>query len=485
MGLMQSSLILGFARLTNYAVMFVTPLILVRMLDVETYGEYREFLLYSTILASLFALDIRSNLNFIVSKRPLDAPLATSQTLCMLLLTTSVGLGIFVLGKHWFLMKASFDFVVPLVVYVFFVINFDVLENYWLGKQQPRNVLLFSTTRVLARVSVVIGATLVTRDLLTIIWSIVALEVLKGFICLLILWRLKLLVVGLDRELLKEQLRYIVPLSMAGLLFFANEKIGHLYISATLGASALAVYTVGTYQLPIIAIVRSAVADTLFPVMVKHSAMNSHEGMDLWKIANLYYCFLVFPAFAILFFYAEEFITLLFTDAYIAAVDVFRVALLVMLRQSFEMGTPLRAANANRYMLLGNLMAMSCNLPLLYFLSKTIGIAGAAVAWMVGDLVLSGFLANRILARYKITIAQLALWSQTFKVIAAAALAAPILFVGRAISESLVMVILSSLIYALAYMLIAKQMHIREIDLLMGRVADAARPLVLRMRGRA
>lgn len=141
MGLMQSSLILGFARLTNYAVMFVTPLILVRMLDVETYGEYREFLLYSTILASLFALDIRSNLNFIVSKRPLDAPLATSQTLCMLLLTTSVGLGIFVLGQHWFLMKASFDFVVPLVVYVFFVINFDVLENYWLGKQQPRNVL--------------------------------------------------------------------------------------------------------------------------------------------------------------------------------------------------------------------------------------------------------------------------------------------------------------------------------------------------------
>ncbi|MCB1966068.1 MAG: polysaccharide biosynthesis C-terminal domain-containing protein, partial [Candidatus Accumulibacter sp.] len=168
-----------------------------------------------------------------------------------------------------------------------------------------------------------------------------------------------------------------------------------------------------------------------------------------------------------------------------AAVDVFRVALLVMLRQSFEMGTPLRAANANRYMLLGNIMAMSCNLPLLYFLSKTVGIAGAAVAWMVGDLVLSGYLANRILARYNITIAQLALWSQTFKVIAAAALAAPILFVGRAISESLVMVILSSLIYALAYMLIAKQMHIREIDLLMGRVADAARPLVLRMRGRA
>lgn len=480
MGLMQQGLILGFARLTNYAVMFLSPLFLVRMLDVQTYGEYREFLLYTTIAASLLGLAIKDNINYMVSRQPQAAQVVVSQTLWMLLLTTSVGLGILVLGQRWFLMKASFDFLLPLVLYVFFVINFDILENYWLGKQQARNVLFYSTARVIARFSVVLGSTFLSRDLPTIIWSIVALEILRTTICLYILLRLKLVAFKLDRAILKEQLRYIVPLSAAGLIFFANEKIGHLYISVTLGASALAVYTVGTYQLPIISIVRSAVADTLFPEMVRHSSRNSHEGLELWKVANLYYCFLVFPAFAIMFFYAEELIALLFTDAYQAAVDVFRISLFVMLRQSFEVGTPLRAANQNRHMLWGNIMAVLFHLPLLFILTREIGIAGAAIAWMVGDIVIFTYLATTILVTYRIKIAQLALWSQMLKVVSAAALTAPILFLGSAISDGLLPVILTSLLYSATYLLIAKKMHITEIDLLLERLAAVTKPLTAR-----
>ena len=61
------------------------------MLDLQTYGQYREFLLYATVLFGLLSLAIKDNLNYIVSVRPADAPIATTQTLLMLLATTTLG----------------------------------------------------------------------------------------------------------------------------------------------------------------------------------------------------------------------------------------------------------------------------------------------------------------------------------------------------------------------------------------------------------
>ena len=56
-----------------------------------------------------------------------------------------------------------------------------------------------------------------------------------------------------------------------------------------------------------------------------------------------------------------RFVTTLFTDQYVAAVPIFRIFLLIMLRQCFEMSTPLRAMNENRYFMIGNLVAILVN----------------------------------------------------------------------------------------------------------------------------
>lgn len=468
MNLLQSSLVLTFARLTNYAMMLITPLVMVRLLDVTTYGQYREFLLYATVLVAVLALAIKDNLMYLIPRRPSDAETATSQTIGMLLVTSTLGLFIFSFGRDWFLSRASFDFALPLMLYVFFFINFDVLENYWLAKQQARHVLIYSTLRILARVIVVVGATYAFRDLESILYCTVVLEIIKAGICLYLLWRLRLLVFRIDRSLLMEQLRFIVPLSGAGLLFFLNEKAGQLYISTVMGATALAIYTVGTYQLPVVAIIRSAVSDTLFPEMVRHAANDSMEGLDLWRMANVYYCFLAFPIFMVLFVFADLFIVTLFTESYREATGVFQIALLVMIRQCFEMGTPLRAANANRHVLWGNVIAVLVHLPLLFVLSKAIGILGAAVAWLIADLIISAYLASRIMAKYDIGISGLALWPQVFKLAGAAILATPPLVMAAELaSGSLLAALGASIAFGALYIFLVKKIGVTEIDALL------------------
>lgn len=465
MNLLHSSLVLTFARLTNYAVMLVTPLVLVRMLDVSTYGQYREFLLYATVLVAILALAIRDNLMYVVPRQPESAETAVSQTIGMLLVTSSLGMLVFFIGRDWFMAKASFDFAVPLMLYVFFFINFDVVENYWLARQQARHVLIYSTLRILARVIVVVGATYYFGDLKSILYCTVVLEILKSLVCIYLLWRLRLLTLRIDRVLLMEQVRFIAPLSGAGLLFFLNEKAGQLYVSTVLGASALAVYTVGTYQLPIVAIIRSAVSDTLFPEMVRHAANDSTEGLDLWRLANVYYCFLAFPVFMVLFVFADLFIVTLFTEAYREATGVFQIALLVMIRQCFEMGTPLRAANANRHVLWGNIIAVVVHLPLLFVLSKAIGILGAAVAWLVADLAISAYLASRIMERYNIRLTGLALWPQVFRLALASILAIPPLMLATFFAHgSLIAAFGASLTFGGLYIWLVRKIGVPEIN---------------------
>lgn len=481
MGMIQSSLILSFARLTNYVVMLATPLLLVRLLDMEAYGQYREFILYSSVLISFFVLAIKENLIYFIPRYPEKADIATSQSIGMLVVTSVIGSIIFLAGSDWFMAKASYDFAMPLLVYVFFFINFDVIENYWLAIQEPKKVLFFSTLRVFFRVMVVLVTAFAFRDLWSILYSIIGFEIVKSAICIALVLKNRLVTLRIDHTLLKEQLRFIVPLSAASLIYLVNEKAGQLYLSAEMGAAALALYTVGTYQLPITSVVRSAIADTLFPEMVKHAASGSQEGLALWRTANTYYCFLVFPVFAVMFVYAELIIVTLFTATYREAADIFRVALLVMIRQCFEMGTPLRAVNANKHMLAGNLLAIVFNLPLLYVLLNTIGIIGAAFAWLFTDVFLASYLARQIMKHYKIGIGGIANWGQLLKLTLAAGLGAPVLWVAeRQFPDSIWLAMLSSSLFCGLYLLFVKRQKIDEIEKLLGRFMEMGRQLIRR-----
>lgn len=466
--LVRRAFVLGFARIANYAVLLISPLLLVRLLDVDSYGQYREFILYSLVLISICGLAIKDNLIYIVPKYPERAAIAASQTANMLLVATLVGLAIFVLGKDWFLSRASFDFALPLALYVFFFLGHDILENYWLGVRQPGYVLLYSTARSLFRLVVVVVAALTTQSVQVVIIAIVCAEGVRWVASILILLRLGLLPLATDRVLAREQLRFIAPLSAAGLIYLANEKVGHLFVSATLGAGALAVYTIGTYQLPVIAVVRSAVADTLFPEMVKHSDAGSNQGLEMWKASTVFYLVLVLPLVVVLMYLSELFVVTLFTVNYIEAVDVFRFALLIMIRQCFEVGTPLRAINANRYMLQGNLAALALHLPLLYVAVHVLGIAGAALAWVVADLIAAGYLGRVVLRRYGITVAEFARWRAIGKIVACALVASPVMLLGDIVGLTPWLAgLVSASLYGCAYLMILSQLRVSEVEVVL------------------
>jgi len=312
---------------------------------------------------------------------------------------------------------------------------------------------------------VVISAAYISGDVGTIIVSMVLFEGIK-FIGLMLWWYRRLgLSVLLDRNAAIQQLRFIIPLGSGVLLATLNQQFGGLFVANIFGPVSLAIYTIGLYQIPVISIVRSAISDVIFPEMVKKNQNTPEAALSLWRRANNIFCFVVFPVFAVFWVYAQEFITLLFTKDYEAAVPIFQVMLILMLLQCFEFGTPLRSRNQNRYFLRGNMLAIAANIVITFALYNQLGIVAPAVAFLFSELVKSIYLAYIIAMVYSCRISGLFMWKNIFRIGMASVAGVPLLLIGAYLNTVLA-ITLAIVGYGVIYYALIRYFHIEEVELI-------------------
>lgn len=469
-------LVLAFARLTNYAVLLVSPIVFVRILDQYAYGQYREFVVYALTLATVLGFSVKTSLLYFIPKDPDNERKYVTQTALFIFASSALGLGIIYATRHIVFAKASFDFAAPLLLYVFFFLNLDFVESYWLAKKRSDYVLYYSTAKITIKITVSMAVGYMTRSAEAIVTALVIFEACKFLVLLYWFSSRRLFTVTLDMALIREHLRLVLPFGAGTVLHGLNHHLGKLFTSMTLGPSALAIYTIGAYQIPIMGVVRSAAGDVIFPDMVQRGQASPMAGLSLWNRVNVLYCFVVFPFFTLLFFYADTFVTTLFTDQYVTAVPIFRVFLLLMLRQCFEMSTPLRAMNENRYFIIGNLVAILVNAGFIFFMFDNLGLLAAALGLVVSEVVLAIYLANRILKVYSIRVRQMLFWNKLMAIVLAVLLNVPILLMGELvpIGDAVRALVFSSLFLA-GYFVFVRHCRIDEIELVVSRVMSKAR----------
>jgi O-antigen/teichoic acid export membrane protein len=332
----------------NFSILFLGPIFLVRILDLQTYGQYREFLLYTMLFANFLGFAINSNLLYFVPKEPGKERALITHTAIFSFSACFIGILIIILCRNLILAKISYDFIFPLILYLIFFLNLDFWEMYWLGKKKSEIVLYYSSLRTLIRITVIILIAYFTQNIKFIIYSMIGVELVRFIFVLIYFIHIRGFTKNLKYEIIKDQLTFIIPLGIASTIIYFSNQLGHLFISINLGVNFLALYTIGSYQMPILGIIRSSVTDVIFPEMVQRNKADLLEGLKLWQKKNFVSCFITFPVFIVLFFYAEVFIKVLFTESYLAATPIFRIYLFFMVRQCFEMSSPLRSLNKNK-----------------------------------------------------------------------------------------------------------------------------------------
>lgn len=461
--------------------MLISPIILTRLLSVADFGRYREFLLYAMVLTGIAAFGINSSLLRFIPARPELGWRFVNQSVLMTLVT-STSIAAAVLCANWlFGGRVLGDYAVPVAIYVVLFVNFDFWEFLWIAEKRPLRVWSYTTGRLAARITVVVTAAALTRDVTVVVHSLIALELVRVLVSIGA-WRAR------DRRShaagegsWREQLEYCVPYGASLILVLLNKSMGNLFVAKLMGPVALAHYSIGTYVQPVVTTLRNSLSDVLLGEMAAQRPDARIDRLALWRRSTVVTAILLFPCGVVLARFAEIIVVTLFSDAYREAALVFQLYLLVLIRDSMDFAVPLRAANRTTPILRSNLVAIVLNAGLLALLLPLWGLAGAVIAFVASRIVEGGYLASQTMRAYGVRLSQLADWADLLKVAVAATLAAVVLY-GSFWTDVLGFfgVLVAALLYLLAFVGLLWLLRVPDLARLLRHMLGFSRSLLAR-----
>jgi O-antigen/teichoic acid export membrane protein len=419
---------LTLARLANYGLMLISPVVLVRLLSVEDFGRYREFLLYASILQAVSAFAISDSLLYFIPAHP-RSPWRTVRQTAMLTACASVlvmtGLvicdiltqGQVLSGFRW-----------ALAAYILLSVNLDFWEFYWLANHRAVAMFLYSAGRLIVRMIVVVTAAALTRDIEVIIWSLVVLEGVR-LIGSAVVWT------RLDRasqepplaEPWRDQMRFCLPSGVSALLAHLNRNLSSLGVARLLGAPALAQFAIARFGEPVVVALRNSVSTVVLPEMVRRGRESREGPLALWRRATVVNAILLFPVAVLVTRYAEPLVTTVFGAAYLQAAAVMQIYMLVVIRETVDFAAALRAANRTSALVYGSIAGLVTCAIALIILIPMFGLKGAMGAFALStfvDAVYQGYWVARV---HGVGIRDVLPWSSIARTALAAALAAAVL----------------------------------------------------------
>lgn len=403
-----------------------------RLLSVEDFGRYREFLLYTTFLLNFAALGINSSLLRFIPDRPALKWSYVRQTALMTLATSVAVVTVAMLFDRVFDGRLLGEFAVEVVIYVLLFANLDFWEFLWLAEKRSFAVLGYTTGRLVARMTTVIVAAALTNDVKTIVWSIIVLETVRVALSL-IGWargshRSGKPPVEDSKGLWRQQLEYCLPFGGSMIVSYLNRSMGSLFVAKAMGPVALAHYSIGTYVQPIIAVLRNSLSDVLLPEMVTRQHAEQGDRLLLFRRTTIVTSIALIGVGVVLARFAEVFVITLFTEEYRSTIVIFQVYLLVFLRECLDFGIPLRAVNQTKSILYANLCAVAVNMSLMFIFVPMWGVLGAVAAFLVSRVIEGSYLGWRTMRVYEASLGELASWREIGKVLLAAVVALPVLY---------------------------------------------------------
>lgn len=469
-GIGNRAAILTLSRIANYGLMMVSPIILVRLLSVEQFGHYREFLLYVSVLQAIALFSINHSLLYCIPAQPQCRWRTVRQTAILI-----AGSSLLVVGLTAALDRATGGrligpLLLPVCAFTLLSTNLDFWDYYWVATERPALVMAYSCVRLAARVVVATVVAAVTHKVVPIIW---ALAILEGI-------RLAGAGVGMllaDQsarepplpEPWREQVRYCLPSGIAWILSTFNRSIGGMAVVKVLGAAPLAEYSIGKYGEPIVVTLRNSVSGVLLPEMVKRGRGSREAAINLWQRATVVNAMMLFPVVVIVDRYARELVGTVFGRGYLGAAIVLQIYMVIVIREVFDFAPVLRSLNRNRPLVESSVASLVVVGFLLVPLVPAAGIAGAMIATAIGTLVDAGWLAYRTCGAYQVRLARLIPWAGVGKT-AAAALTAGVILLPAGWTQLLGFggVVLASIAYLGAFALLLIAMRVPEAYELLG-----------------
>jgi O-antigen/teichoic acid export membrane protein len=406
---------LGAANTFEYGMQFLMPIVLVRVLDAATFGEYRLLWLAMGTVTAVVNLGIPQGLFYFLPRSDAQAKrLYIHQTMLFLLTTGLIAAwavsplnpwlpaAIQPLSKHGVLVPA---FVVLWVTGALLDVLPIVEERIaW----QVRVVVAIASLRV---VLLAAGA-LLTGDLGVMIGLLIVVALLK----LLLLFgyvgrRHGLKRPWFDWRAFTGQFRHCAPLGISSSLFGLRIQADQWVAASLFALNSFAAFSVAAVLAPLVTLCRMSVNDAFLPSMSRLQAAGDVRGMmELNSRANATVALLLFPALALAFAFAEEIVTVIYTASYLEAAPVMRIYICGLAVGVLEIGSMLLLLRQGPFALRVNLFALIISVSLSWLGAHHFGLPGAAAGSVTAIYFDRVLMLRRISGQTAIPVRQLQHW---------------------------------------------------------------------------
>lgn len=388
---------LFIGRLIGFVVASVLPMILVRIMSERPFGQFREILFLDAMVVALMTLSVPQSLYYFFPRMRENASQLLSQTFTLLLLCAFAGTIIFTAwayGSTWFNDKLGSSLLLPIAVLFLLQIAATPFDHLFILERKSRLVLAASAANELLRMFSMLAMYFWLGTVASLVYGMMIFQALRLIaITAYMSWNYRIGLNLRDRQLLREQWKFILPLSASGIVGLIGLQVDKAMITAWLSSEEFAIYSLGSLGiLSGVTMLSIAVGNVSLPRLSELASHQDHEGMrTLWHKMILLNGVLLLPAVCFSFVFAREITIVLYTEQYVASADIFRINLFILPMMGLEYGRIPTAIGNTRSIFMANLARSIIALVLAFVLIFRIGMIGGAIAavaalWVNGIL---------------------------------------------------------------------------------------------------
>ena len=390
------------AKTLGFIFAFALPILLTRSLSQNEYGIFKQVFLVITTATALLPLGFAMSAFYYLPRE--SEPTRRGQVvLNILLFNLIVGAAACLILVLWpgviaMIFKdpslpsyaSLIGLVIPLWLFSSFVETVAVANQelrlatvFIVAGQLTRTLLLFAAAIVFDTVQALVYAALIHGTLQSIVLMWYVSSRFPGF------WR------AFDWSLTRRQVAYALPLGLAGLLFTIQTDLHNYFVSNRFSPATFAVYSIGVAQLPFVGIVRESVSSVILPrISYLQQEGQVREIIILVANATRKLAAVFLPAYAFLMITGREFLTVMFTKAYVMSWPIFAINLTLLPLALIEVDAVVRAYEKHRYFLLKLQIVLS----VFMVFALSYGISHFGLMGAIGVVVLINFLLRGVLA---------------------------------------------------------------------------------------
>ncbi|MFH1563433.1 MAG: oligosaccharide flippase family protein [Nitrospirota bacterium] len=397
-------------------------IIMVRIMPVSDYGTYKQVMLISGIITTIFTLAIPRSIYYFI-------PILKTQRAGFILQTIGI---LFLLGlissfSLWCFSKNIGEyFHNPLLVKLLKIFSISLIFNF---PGLYLNPLLLSLDRqklsaIISMLSSVISLLITIIPLLLgyglnmiFFWMVLSSIIYFFLIFWYTLYLMKNWEFSWTPQLLHSQLSYSLPRGFSDIVGGLGMMIDKLVISIFFSAQKYAIYAVGTSKIALLELLFLPIGNVLFPKFSElYHQSRGDELIQLWHKYITKITLIVLPIFVFLFVMAEDVITVLFTKNYLESTGPFRVYLCALPLRMTLFGEVLEAMGQTKAILIGAIIFFISNLALNLLLVKTIGFIGPAIAILISAYISIFFYFFIIKSALKVNFVSIFPWKKFFRI---------------------------------------------------------------------